>query len=185
MGRWYTVARAAVLAMAVSLFVALSAVQIDGNIISDRYASTFASNVRTIFPQGWNFFTKPPTDAFGMMYEVGQGDELTLRTHETSSPEAMFGLNRNMRSLGIEMGHVAAQVNENDAWSECEQRSEECLAFDRGGASFATNPVEGAEFCGEYVMTEAIVTPRAYRDLVGERYTVERYISLEIECESA
>jgi len=159
-----------------------SVIQVDGNLLSDRAEQRDSALARIIFPQGWNFFTKPPTDPFFMMYEVSGDGSLELRTHESSSPEAGFGLSRDMRARGLEIGHLGPQLAAEELWTVCETPSEECLEFSDEAAVDVTNPVEDAEFCGSYVMAEKTVTPRAYRQLTDQRYSVDRMVSLSIEC---
>ena len=159
-----------------------SVIQVEGNLLSDRVEQRDSALARIIFPQGWNLFTKPPTDPFFMMYEVRDDGSLDLRTHESSSPEAGFGLSRDMRARGLEVGHLGPQLATDELWTTCETPTEECLEYSDEAAVQVTKPVEDAEFCGSYVMAEKTVTPRAYRQITDQRYSVDRMVSLSIEC---
>lgn len=166
----------------VGLLAYLSLIQIDGNIASDAASQNQKVIARTVFPQGWNFFTKPPTDSYLVMYSVEDDTSLELQVHESSSPNAAFGISRNMRSRGIELGHLAPQVGHDDGWHECDGGVESCLTYEADQAIEAVNPVDGAYFCGTYVMAKQKVTPRAYRTVTEERYRIEAFTSLQIAC---
>lgn len=163
--------------------ISATVVQVDGNLFSDQKSEASQLNIRMAYPQGWNFFTKPPTDAFYMAY-TKKDSEWSLRTNESSSLESLLGISRNVRSWGLEVGHLIPQIEVSNGWSKCNDTTLPCLnELDQKPLSIV-NPVDGADLCGEAVFVERNVTPRSYRSITQERYHSTRSAHVTIKCES-
>jgi antimicrobial peptide system SdpA family protein len=161
------------------LILAFTAIiQIENNLISDRIDKKYVTLARIVLPQGWNFFTKPPTDSFLMVYRGDASGHLELLTNESSSPEARLGLSRNVRARGIEIGHIAPQLNQSRMWKDCKARDTSCLRFDRSAKVSVNNPVAGADLCGKLIIAEQSVrqesVSRIYRSALPHRKICKR-----------
>lgn len=52
--------------VAILILAFTAIIQIENNLISDRIDKKYVTLARIVLPQGWNFFTKPPTDSDGV-----------------------------------------------------------------------------------------------------------------------
>lgn len=120
-----------------------------------------------------------------MVYRGDASGHLELLTNESSSPEARLGLSRNVRARGIEIGHIAPQLNQSRMWKDCKARDTSCLRFDRSAKVSVNNPVAGADLCGKLIIAEQSVVKRAYREFTDQRYHIEKYASVQVSCPGA
>ena len=101
-----------------------------------------------ILPQGWKFFTRDPREEALRPYRPVAGDSAWTSASEMhhSRPAAAFGLRRDARAQGIEMGlllyGLPAQM-----WSGCDDAVETCLTA-APVATTLTNESPAPSLCG-------------------------------------
>ncbi|MEU1672996.1 SdpA family antimicrobial peptide system protein [Streptomyces roseifaciens] len=151
------------------------------NVISLPGQKQTRSTVANVAPQGWAFFTKSPRDVEVMPYRQstnGTWTSLALTPH--SSPRNAFGLDRASRSQGIEISLLLNLAEKKD-WKECDGDLADCLT-DARPARKVDNPSPEPTVCNRVALVQEKPVPWAWRDLVDERATPERFLTLDITC---
>lgn len=137
-----------------------------------------------VTPQGWSFFTRsakePNTVAFG-----SNGSPLSkLPTSRTTNA---FGLNREGRAQGIEIGLITASIGEK-SFHDCKDLNlPDCLAEARNTnlePIKVHNPVTRPSLCGEVFLFSTRPYSYEYRKYVKSPYYGEGWVNLEIECQA-
>lgn len=156
-------------------------VHVPKNVLSLPGQKQARSTVANVAPQGWAFFTKSPRDVEVLPYRrTADGTWTSLALTPHSSPRNAFGLDRASRSQGIEISLLLNLAEKKD-WKECEEDLTDCLA-DARSARKVKNPSPEATVCGRVALVQEKPVPWAWRDLVNERTTPERYLSMDVTC---
>ncbi|MFF7726678.1 SdpA family antimicrobial peptide system protein [Streptomyces sp. NPDC008001] len=157
-------------------------VHVPKNVLSLPGQKQVRSTVADVAPQGWAFFTKSPRDVEVLPYRQGADDRWTsvaLTPH--SSPRNAFGLDRASRSQGIEIS-LLLDLAQKKEWKECEEAGlADCVANARPSRK-VKNPSPEPTVCGRVALVQEKPVPWAWRDLVDERVTPERYLAMDVTC---
>ncbi|MEU1312727.1 SdpA family antimicrobial peptide system protein [Streptomyces cinnamoneus] len=179
------VTRRSVLAVVIAWSMAVlyvAQVHVPKNVLSLPGQKQARSTVANVAPQGWAFFTKSPRDVEVLPYRRtpdGTWTSLALTPH--SSPRNAFGLDRASRSQGIEIS-LLLNLAEKKEWKECEENDlPGCLANARSSRK-VKNPSPEPTVCGRVALVQEKPVPWAWRDLVDERTTPERYLAMDVTC---
>ena len=151
-------------------------------ITEDWGASRVAVN--TVFPESWQFFTRDPTTASLVIYDVDEATKGNLVVEGTlpqTSASNSFGISRNQRSQDTEKAVLA---NEATSWVECGgMKAAECLKV---ASSTSSELVDAAErtkhFCGDLVIAEQTPVPFAFRNSTDERVQILKATRIETRC---
>ncbi|CAM5320375.1 hypothetical protein SABIM44S_00336 [Streptomyces abikoensis] len=179
------VSRRSVLALVIAWSVAVlyvAQVHVPKNVLSLPGQKQVRSTVANVAPQGWAFFTKSPRDVEVLPYrQSGDGSWTSLALTPHSSPRNAFGLDRASRSQGIEIS-LLLNLAEKKEWKECEENDlSDCLANARPSRK-VKNPSPEPTVCGRVSLVQEKPVPWAWRDLVDERTTPERYLAMDVTC---
>ncbi|MBB4889529.1 SdpA family antimicrobial peptide system protein [Streptomyces netropsis] len=156
-------------------------VHVPKNVLSLPGQKQARSTVANVAPQGWAFFTKSPRDVEVLPYgRTADGTWTSLALTPHSSPHNAFGLDRASRSQGIEISLLLNLAEKKD-WKECEEGLADCLAGARA-ARKVENPSPEPTVCGRVALVQEKPVPWAWRDLVDERTTPERFLTLDVTC---
>ena len=79
----------------------------------------------SISPQGWAFFTRNAREPADYFYRR-EGAKWVRLGYPNSSSRNFFGLKKDTRPFGVEMGSLMSQVS-TDEWIACEAGLETCL----------------------------------------------------------
>jgi antimicrobial peptide system SdpA family protein len=108
--------------------------------------------IKTLFPQGWGFFTKGPKDKDVYLYTKKDGKLVSVLSTPYSSSKNLFGLRRDSRTQGAEYGLLLSQINAEELlWSDCINLQHlECLQKnDSIKAHEVINTSKHKSICGE------------------------------------
>lgn len=156
-------------------------VHVPKNVLSLPGQKQARSTVANVAPQGWAFFTKSARDVEVLPYRrTANGTWTSLALTPHSSPHNAFGLDRASRSQGIEIS-LLLNLAEKKEWQECEAGLADCLAAARA-ARKVENPSPEPTVCGRVALVQEKPVPWAWRDLVDERTTPERFLTLDVTC---
>ncbi|MEW2574985.1 SdpA family antimicrobial peptide system protein [Streptomyces syringium] len=157
-------------------------VHVPKNVLSLPGQKQVRSTVANVAPQGWAFFTKSPRDVEVVPYrQTADGSWTSLALTPHSSPHNTFGLDRASRSQGIETS-LLLNLAEKREWKECEENDlADCLADARSSRK-VKNPSPEPTVCGHVALVQEKPVPWAWRDLVDERATPERYLAMDVTC---
>lgn len=165
------------LTLAFSVFFSLPS-----NVLSVRDGGPMRVLWAHALPQGWAFFTKPPSDPELVAYRLEDDGELSYAALTPNSlPRNMFGLTRKQRAQGPE---IAAMANQTRDWNRCGVSDGDCLsdvAHDEDGPSII-NTAPSPTLCGPVVIVETEPVPWAYRHNYDGWRLDSRYTSFEAVC---
>jgi antimicrobial peptide system SdpA family protein len=116
--------------------------------------------VRTLFPEGWKFFTRNPQEAQLVPYRLVDGRWLSASLLPNSRPSNLFGLGRWGRAQGVEMGILLARLGD-ARWTDCDEQPTTCLE----GAPVVLqidNPSPAPSLCGELALVSQQPVPWAW-----------------------
>ncbi|RDG34507.1 SdpA family antimicrobial peptide system protein [Streptomyces corynorhini] len=138
--------------------------------------------VRVMTPQGWAFFTKSPRDAKITVWSsdsTGRWRSAMLAPH--SEPRNAFGLNRESRAQGVELGQLQAHIRP-ETWIPCEDGAlAACLAEVDDPVEVKT-PVPSPLLCGRIGVTQQEVLPWAWSDSEGTMEMPGKVAVLDVTC---
>lgn len=83
------------------IIILITVVNLDPNPISLNYNISYKTKIKSLFPQGWAFFTKNIKDDEGVyMYKVTETNEYNLVDLNSFTFKDIFGFNRKNRVIG-------------------------------------------------------------------------------------
>lgn len=163
--------------MAKSIFLSLPS-----NVLAIRDGGPIRKASVTFLPQGWAFFTKPPSDSDIVGFRLWRGGvESAMLTPQGDIANGL-GLSRAQRAQGPEMAFLVAQVKD---WVPCPApAAAECAAQVAATSSYdgAENTSTVQSLCGRIVLVETTPVRWSYRHLVDRTRTALRAASLEARC---
>lgn len=152
------------------------------NALTSRWQLAIRSNVQTISPQQWAFFTKSPRDPTYEPYSIAEGSWRKASTFPHSKVENAFGWNRESRAQAIELGLIMSQVRGSD-WKKCGRGIPSCLdnADSHQSVVRISNPSPAPTLCGRIGIVESSVAPWAWAE-IGQEAGHPRAMVAEISC---
>ncbi|MGG0219813.1 SdpA family antimicrobial peptide system protein [Bacillus mycoides] len=102
--------------------------------------------VSNTIPQGWGFYSKDPREEMINLVDPNTGK--TAAKWPNNMPVNMFGLKREGRSQGIEVGLLMEGVKK-EQWNSCSKNPTNCLKEIKEPIKI-NNPTKNATVCGEY-----------------------------------
>ncbi|WP_237233343.1 SdpA family antimicrobial peptide system protein [Rothia nasisuis] len=166
--------------LSISVFYSLPS-----NVVSDRGAK---NPIRILSidmaPQGWAFFTKPPSEG-ELLYYSSDSLESLLVTPQ-GRIENLFGISRTQRAQGPEVAQLLKDIADED-WYSCNSGESiyECFDAMKANNYEAYNLENNSPIktlCGDVLVSNALPTPWSYRDLVNDTYIPKNIVSLNIQC---
>lgn len=135
-------------------------------------------------PQGWGFFTKPPSDETVVALAINGETENAMKTPQVQLSN-LYGLSRKQRAQGPEIANITNRISENH-WIECEdgQHAEECVSAQ--GTYPIQEKIENNSpvptLCG--LVTFGIVNPVpwSYRDFYDGLHLTNRIVTVDVQC---
>ena len=138
------------------------------------------ANLRMFVPEGWGFFTKSPRERqYTVVRRSGDG-WVPAQSMPVSNPANVFGLNRAVRGSGVELSTLLKDVP-NDAWVECEDADEACLARVAAPTQIANASIRPT-LCGELGVVMREPVPWAWRDAATEIHMPAVVTTLQAQC---
>ena len=109
----------------------------------------YESTIRSIFwiPEGWKFFTRDPREDVLHPFTLnGHHQWEAADAGPYSRPAYLFGLNREARAQGLELG-IILKGTKNSDWRPCEQAPASCLR-ESDAVTEVSNPSVRPTLCG-------------------------------------
>ncbi len=138
-----------------------------------------------VFPQGWGFFTRSAQEPLVTPWSK---DGLPLSHLPTSRWVNFFGLNREGRAQGVEVGSLQSQLSD-EQWTSCADLATptRCLqkAKVEGGDKFSVHSTtRSPSLCGEIMLLETKPADFMYRSYVDEDIIAVRFARIDVHCAS-
>ncbi|MFN0140901.1 MAG: SdpA family antimicrobial peptide system protein [Pyrinomonadaceae bacterium] len=114
--------------------------------------------VQQLIPQGWKFFTRNPREEdLTVVARNGDNEWVDVVRGPNGSVQNVFGLKRDSRAQGIELGLLTSAVPK-DRWGECKQQPSSCLNVETTPSIVAENTMPNPTLCGDlgFVLQEPI-----------------------------
>jgi antimicrobial peptide system SdpA family protein len=131
--------------------------------------------------QGWKFFTRNPREEdFKVFAKDANGNWKNALRGANASPRNLFGLKRDTRAQGIEMGLIVSVIQK-DKWQKCEEKPEVCL--DRAPLALVfNNVIQNPTLCGELGLVLQEPTPWAWSRARKEVIMPSKALRVEVVC---
>ncbi len=136
----------------------------------------------SVIPEGWSFFTRNPREDHTFVYQRTEAgwEQLNQRV---ASRHSWFGLNRRIRSQGVELGGLLARVAEED-WT----RHDDPFAFDAVLDSIprieAPNSSHTETMCGELLIEKKAPVPWAWSGSKRQVRMKAKYVRVAADCDA-
>lgn len=135
----------------------------------------------TLYPQGWQFFTKAPDDAEATVYSVQDGSIDSISEFPNSLTSNLWGFARGQRAQGTELASVTQQSTN---WVECGTVDGDCLVETARLAApeKVKNPSDLPTICGTVIVAMTVPVPWEFRSQFDGWRVDDRAVLLEVEC---
>lgn len=168
-----------------ALILALTIVMsLPSNVLTSRDGSMLRKTSAELVPQGWAFFTKPPSESEIVPFSVENGEELVSAL---APPQAelrnLLGLSRSQRAQGPEL---AGYVNQVHRWVDCNSNEPRLCAQDLVDKGLMPHKVDSItpapSLCGSIVALETEPIRWSFREFSTSTRTAKRAALLEVSC---
>lgn len=137
--------------------------------------------IRMFITQGWKFFTRNPREEDIKVF-VNEGDSrwVSALVGPNASPSNFFGIKRDSRTQGIEIGLISTSIR-NDQWSDCKEKLADCFT----NATFAgniSNPTAKPTLCGEVILVRQQPVPWAWSRSRKEVVMPSKLVAVNVLC---
>lgn len=174
---------AAALAAALVLLAGSIFFSLPSNVLSVKDGGDTRRLSTQLFPQGWSFFTKPPSDSEVAVYRIEHGGSVApVNQPPQAERRNLFGLSRAQRAQGPEVARIVAQVSE---WTTCDVGEEpsSCAADSViRSAQPIDNEFPGPTVCGEVVVVETAPVRWTFRHDYEQARTALQATRIEVRC---
>lgn len=156
------------------------------NVVSDRgIPSSFRVFSIDVAPQGWGFFTKPPSDPDLLFYNAKTLESL-LVTPQTRV-ENLYGLSRTQRAQGPEGANLLVTLTDDD-WFSCSpgdvlQKCVDAMNRENKKVLSVKNTAPIHTLCGDILVSQAKPTPWSYRKLIDESHSPSYIVKVNVQCD--
>lgn len=140
------------------------------------------SKIQQTVPQGWAFFTRSAREPLTVPFNT-QG--YSLSKLPTAGKNNLFGLNREGRSQGLEIGAVLNSAGQ-DNFQDCASPTvQDCISSAKKtepNPISVQNIVTYPSLCGELFLLSVVPAPYEYRNLLNEHLVAEKWLFMDVKC---
>lgn len=180
-----TTAVVAVVALAVVVVLLVGSIffSLPSNVLSIRDGSTARRVAIGMLPQGWAFFTKPPSDSEAVVFALRDDRVVNINRPPQARVENWWGLSRRQRSQGPE---VAQLVHQATTWTPCADTSSALACATEAAAEQSYEGVANrspvASVCGRAFVVETEPVRWQFRGFYDEARRALQYSAIDVEC---
>jgi antimicrobial peptide system SdpA family protein len=163
--------------LAVSLFFTFPS-----NVLSTRDGGDIRRFFVELSPQGWGFFTKPPSEPEAIPFLVESGSVIPASRLPQAKAENAYGLSRRQRAQGPELAYITSQVSN---WHKCESTSyDSCLdeTLEAGPWQAVDNTSPVPTLCGRHIVLETMPVPWSFRESYETTRLASSGTKVDVEC---
>lgn len=137
--------------------------------------------VNLLMPQGWKFFTRNPREEDLKIFKKDGDDKWSdALIGPNGSAGNYFGLKRDMRAQGIEMGILMASLDK-DIWQTCAEKPEICVSSAPIRAELE-NVDKNPTLCGELGLVLQEPVPWAWSRAKKEVIIPSKFVRISVLC---
>ncbi|MBJ7895168.1 SdpA family antimicrobial peptide system protein [Bacillus atrophaeus] len=138
------------------------------------------SFMKTLYPQGWGFFSKNPREEMINVYETKTYAQAV--SWPNNSFKNIFGLDRYGRAQGIELGYLIEQIPKSIEWEKCHYGSITCLKKTYTLVTI-NNKTPNASLCGNLGLSRETLIPWAWSSKSRSNISKEsKVLRVEVKC---
>lgn len=142
-----------------------------------------AEEVITVFPQGWAFFTKPPTSSSFSVYAPGEDGYAPAFVPDKPGWHDAFGLNRSYRNAQAEFEMLEQVLSEEELDSCADGDASRCFAeLDAAPSVVLASPFANPKLCGVLEVAEETPTPWLWRSYTDESHRTVGVARVQVDC---
>ena len=146
-----------------------------------RFSYEFQHNLRTLFPQGWAFFTKSPRDETIQLYRW-ENNRLKLVDGQRQATFAnLMGLRRASRAMSVEYAYLLYNVPA-DNWIRCETDPESYIRTHKLNNVRVDNNTPNAYLSGTYFLIQKGIIPWAWASQAAHITLPCSILKLSVTC---
>jgi antimicrobial peptide system SdpA family protein len=146
-----------------------------------RLPGESTARVALLLPEGWKFFTRDPEEPRLRPYTLKYGSWLDASRGPSAAPKYAFGLNRLVRTQGVEMALLLSTVPDS-AWTPCTRDPVRCLP-QVGSTATIRNPSPLPSLCGTIAFAKQKPVPWAWSNRSPPVVMPSRVLRLEVQCD--
>jgi len=133
-----------------------------------------------LLPEGWKFFTRDPEEPRLRPYSLQNGVWLDASRGPAAVPKYALGLNRLVRTQGVETALLLSAVPDS-AWTSCTQDPALCLLQVPATATIR-NPSPLPSLCGAIAFAKQKPVPWAWSNRTPQVVMPSQVLRLEVQC---
>lgn len=138
------------------------------------------SLMKTLYPQGWGFFSKNPREEMINVYETKTYSQAV--SWPNNSFKNVFGLYRHGRAQGVELGYLIEQIPKSIEWEDCKDGTISCLKKTDTVVTI-NNKTPKASLCGNLGLSRETLIPWAWSIKRGSNISKEsKVLRVEVTC---
>lgn len=141
------------------------------------FSPTVTNKLNAIYYQGWGFYSKDTRDPLLYAIPLDGNDQLSWPNNKIRH---FFGLNREGRSQGIELGAILSNLKPED-YSSCDRKSEECFQ-EVDVVMVVTNKSRHPRICGTWGITYTDPIPWSWGKSKDAINMPSEIAKVEIKC---
>ena len=136
--------------------------------------------IRSVMTQGWKFFTRNPREDYIRVFELNSdGADKSILVGSNASPSNLFGLKRDSRAQGIEIGLITSGLRK-DQWHECKTKITQCAQETE--EIDVSNTIENQTICGRVAVSLMPPVPWAWSGSKREITMPSKIAVLKVIC---
>ncbi len=146
-----------------------------------RFSYEFQHNLRTLFPQGWAFFTKSPRDESIQLYRWENNRLRLVDGQRQATLENLMGFRRASRAMSVEYAYLLYNVPAEN-WVRCEGDPEAYLRTHRLANVEVENHTPRPYLSGTYYLIQKGIVPWAWASEADRITLPSSILKLTVVC---
>lgn len=132
---------------------------------------------RTIFPEGFSFFTRNPREPRLYLYQVKDGEVSPMSKRNGAY---LMGISRKGRAMNVEIGMILKEIGQ-IAWYRCTDGFGSCqTTIDTSEFIKVSNNYERPLLNGQFILVARQPVPWAYHEEISDDEQVCDFLKIEI-----
>lgn len=146
-----------------------------------RFKYELHNSIRTLFPQGWAFFTKSPREENIQVYQLIDGKLQPIAHQRQATLENWMGFRRSARAISVEYAYLLYNVP-SDRWTRCETDVETYINTHTLPTVSVVNATPEAFLQGEYYLVQKGIVPWAWAKHASQINLPASILKLNVLC---
>ncbi|WP_157579243.1 SdpA family antimicrobial peptide system protein [Spirosoma montaniterrae] len=146
-----------------------------------RFSYEFQHNLRTLFPQGWAFFTKSPRDENIQLYRWENNRLILVDGQRQATFANLMGFRRSSRAMSVEYAYLLYNVP-TTKWTRCETDPEAYIRSHKLTEVRVENNTPRPYLSGTYYLIQRGIVPWAWSSQTNRITLPSSILKLTVIC---